>query len=106
MAKPKNTCKECGGKTFNNDYCCLCARKIKRKPTKEDSFFECIRCHKILPMVHYKTLHQGSWVLRHSCKECRDKRKLGIRSKIIKSLEFPLDLKSDYCPLDGYLHLY
>ena len=106
MAKPKNTCKECGGKTFSNDYCCLCARKIRRKPTKEDSFFECIRCHKILPMAHFRTLHHGSWVLRHSCKECRDKRKLGIRSKIIKGLEFPLDLKSDYCPLDGYLHLY
>ena len=99
-------CKLCGKKTYGRQLCGDCYKQqLSRKPSENDESFVCIQCLEEKPIYDFKATKNSKTVLRSACLACRSRRKNGMLPDFnLRLVNFPLDLTSRNCPLDGYDH--
>ena len=99
-------CKLCGKKTYGRQLCGDCYKQqLSRKPSENDKTFICTRCFEEKPIDSFKAEKNGKTLFRSMCFPCRSKRKRGLLPDFkMQLVNFPLDLTSRNCPLDGYDH--
>ena len=99
-------CKLCGKKTYGRQLCGDCYKQqLSRKPSESDESFVCTRCLEEKPIYDFKATKNSKTVLLSVCLACRSRRKNGMLPDFnLRLVNFPLDLTSQNCPLDGFDH--